>query len=89
MEEESPTCHLAPHGVPSGIARDLSSSKLNAGYNQPLYGTTSAETYDHSNAFLEKLAHGQEPQDDFGNAPKMPTQAYQQQPQGNPNPFRP
>lgn len=31
MEEESPTCHLAPHGVPTGIARDLSSSKLNAG----------------------------------------------------------
>lgn len=89
MEEESPTCHLAPHGVPSGMARDLSSSKLNAGYNQPLYGTTSAETFDHSNAFLEKLAHGQEPHDDFGNAPKMPTQAYQQQPQGNPNPFRP
>ena len=28
LEEESPTLHLAPHGVPSGMARDLSSSKL-------------------------------------------------------------
>jgi len=28
LDEESPTLHLAPHGVPSGIARDLSSSRL-------------------------------------------------------------
>ncbi|KAK3105959.1 hypothetical protein FSP39_009616 [Pinctada imbricata] len=28
LEEESPTLHLAPHGVPSGMARDLSSNRL-------------------------------------------------------------
>ncbi|XP_062603556.1 major facilitator superfamily domain-containing protein 6-A-like [Saccostrea cucullata] len=90
MEEESPTCHLAPHGVPSGMARDLSSSKLNAGYNQPVYGTASKESFDHSTAFLEKLSQGPEQQRDYhGNMPQMSTQAYQQQPQGNPNPFRP
>ena len=27
--EEEPQYHMDPHGVPSGIARDLSSSKLN------------------------------------------------------------
>lgn len=27
-EDEDNMCHLAPHGVPSGMARDLSSSKL-------------------------------------------------------------
>ena len=27
-DEDDNQCHLAPHGVPSGMARDLSSSKL-------------------------------------------------------------
>ncbi|XP_052093804.1 major facilitator superfamily domain-containing protein 6-like [Mytilus californianus] len=75
LEEESPTLHLAPHGVPSGMARDLSSSRLKDEGN-PTYGST----YDDGENVNTDLYETGTNRIYMDGPPGLDTQIYQQQP---------
>ncbi|XP_069120457.1 major facilitator superfamily domain-containing protein 6-like [Argopecten irradians] len=80
LEEEDNMCHLAPHGVPSGMARDLSSSKLRE-EGMTNYGATSGYVPNGpGDDFYPDNFDNDTQRITINEPPAMATQVYQQQP---------